>query len=463
MNGLRALGFVLAAAVVGVLPASPTVAEGEGAGNEPEPNTPIEHIIVLMQENHSFDNYFGTYPGADGIPEGTCMPVEPTDPNTDCVEPFHIGDQPVLDLAHNGSIHQAQYNDGRMDSFVAAHSRNNVDGGLAMGYYDDRDLPIYWNVADEYVLFDRFFSSAAGGSVWNHLYWVTGTPGNFEEDAIPPAGFGDLPTIFDRLQERRISWKFYVQNYDAQITYRNRVEGDRGSQVVWVPLLGFDRYLDDPELFSHIVDLDEYFEDLNNGTLPAVSYIVPSGASEHPPGSIRAGQRFVKTLITELMRSDAWNSAAFMWTYDDWGGWYDHVPPPRVDEYGYGFRVPALLVSAYARRGHVNSTELDYTSILKFIEENWGLKPLAERDAKANSIAGAFDFTREPREPVFLSAVRGGDEDEDGPSRAVILAGYSASLALTGLIIAGAALQWVLVRRRRATSGPESAREDTEP
>ncbi|MDW8005550.1 MAG: alkaline phosphatase family protein, partial [Thermomicrobium sp.] len=116
-------------------------------------------------------------------------------------------------------------------------------------------------------------------------------------------------------------------------------------------------------------------------------------------GSIQAGQRFVRSLIQALMRSPYWWNSAFLVTYDDWGGWYDHVPPPQVDEYGYGFRVPAFLVSPYAKRGYIDSTTYDFTSILKFIEENWDLQPLAERDARATSITNAFDFDQPPRPP----------------------------------------------------------------
>ncbi len=122
-------------------------------------------------------------------------------------------------------------------------------------------------------------------------------------------------------------------------------QGNKGSQVIWVPLLNFDRFIDDPTLASHIVDLSQYYVDLRKGTLPAVSYIVPSGTSEHPPEYPATGERQVKNLVQELMRSSVWNSSAFMLLYDDWGGWYDHVVPPQVDAYGYGLRVPALLVS----------------------------------------------------------------------------------------------------------------------
>ena len=155
-------------------------------------------------------------------------------------------------------------------------------------------------------------------------------------------------------------------------------------------------------LSSHIVDLSQYFIDLQNGTLPAVSYIVPSGASEHPPSSLMSGQRFVKNIIQELMRSTSWDSSAFMLAYDDWGGWYDHVPPIPVDKYGYGPRVPALLISPYAKTGYIDHTVLDFTSMLKFIEQNWNIAPLAERDANANNLLSAFDFNQSPRLPIFL-------------------------------------------------------------
>jgi len=439
MTRLRRLGCVLGVLVVGSWPTGGG-AHAQAPNQTSEPNTPIKHFIVLMQENHSFDNYFGTYPGADGIPPGTCMPVDPFDAkNTTCMEPFHIGDYPIEDLDHSESTSNLQYNNGRMDGFIYALNQRNQDGVSAMGYYDDHELGYYWNIADEYVLFDRFFSSASGGSAINHMYWVAGAPGS-ESGRVPPGGYGDVPTIFDRLEERGISWKFYIENYDPAITFRTVVPGEdfgnRASQIVWVPLLNYDRYLDDPNLFSKIVNLNEYFEDLENGTLPAVSYMVPSGASEHPPGSIRAGERFVKTLIQALMRSDAWSSSVFMWTYDDWGGWYDHVPPPQVDKYGYGFRVPALMVSPYARRGYIDSTELDFTSPLKFIEENWDIEPLAERDARANSIASGLDFSQPPREPFFISFSREPDKLPAEPRRGVIYIAYGAAIVFAVLMIA---------------------------
>ena len=416
---------------------------------EVETETPIKHLIFLMQENHSFDNYFGSYPGADGIPEGVCMPLDPTDPNDErCVEPFLIGSNDVQldDPDHSEATSRIQYNDGKMDGFVYALNLRNQDGRLAMGYYDGETLPFHWNVADDYVLFDRFFSSASGGSFINHMYWVSGAPG-----AVPPGGnqqdvLAETVTIFDRLESAGISWKFYVQNYEPALNYRTADEfpGNRASQVIWVPLLNFDRFLDDPNLNSHIVNLDEYFDDLANDTLPDVAFMVPSGPSEHPPSNLLSGQRFIKSLVQALMSSSSWESSAIIWSYDDWGGWYDHVPPPQVDEYGYGFRVPALLVSPYAKQGYIDSTTLDYTSALRFIEDNWGLEPMAERDAQANSLTQAFDFEKPPRPPSIISDTRGEVSVKMEPKRGIIYLVYGG-----GMLLAFGLLAIVLIHDRR--------------
>ena len=423
------------------LTAMPLPARAQSA---PEAITPIEHFVVVMQENHTFDNYFGTYPGADGLPPEVCMPVNPRDPSDErCIRPFH-STGPSEDLDHSITTFETQYNKGRLDGFVYALNLRNQNGRMSMRYYDDRDLPYYWNLVDDYVVFDRFFSSDKGGSLSNHLFWVAAR--GVVDSSVPPTGYNDIPTIFDALQAAGVSWKFYVQNYDPDITFRtppDSEDADRISQVVWCPLLAMPRFVDDPTLSSHIVDLDEYYEDLRSNTLPAVSYIIPSGASEHPPGSIRAGQRFISGLIHALMQSDAWESSAFLVTYDDWGGWYDHVPPPQVDPFGYGFRVPAFLVSSYARQGHIDSTVMDFSSIPRFIEENWGLEPIAERDASANTFMLAFDFERPPRPPQFISHERG-ESRRPAPSRTVIYVSYSAAVFFAATIF----IAPHLVRRR---------------
>ncbi len=413
--------------------------------------TPIKHFITIMQESHTFDNYFGTFPGADGIPPGTCMPVDPHKKGSACVKPFHItsGHQ-LTGLDHSTGTISQQYNRGRMNGFIYGLRQRNQSGTITMGYYDGRDLPYYWYLARNYVLFQRFFSSSRISSLMNHMYWVSAAPGP-AQSRVPRQGYGNLQTIFDRLEASGVSWKFYIQNYDPQVTYRTmEVAGNKSSQVVWAPVLGFDRFIDDPNLSKHIVGISQYYKDLQSGTLPAVSYIVPSGSSEHPPASIQSGQNFVKSLIQALMRSSAWSSSAFMLTYDYSGGWYDHVPPPRVDKYGDGFRVPALLVSPYARKGHIDSTTLDFSSILKFIEYNWNLEPLTRRDATANNLLTAFDFHQAPRTPVYMPSTMLATQPKKEPRRAIIYAGYGSALGLAGLILAWPVIGTYRLRRRLA-------------
>jgi phospholipase C len=439
-----ALGaLVMAVAWVG---GAPPAAAAAPRAEQLATTTPIKHFLVLMQSSHSFDNYFGTYPGADGIPAGTCMPVTPAQP-TPCVTPYPIRGKNVFDLGETRALHAAEVDGGKMDGFVSAFARHHGVGNQAMGYYDRTDLPYYWNVADNYVLFDRMFSSAAGGSVWNHMFWVTGTPGNPAADKLPPAGFDAVPTIFDRLQQAGVSWKFYAENYRPDVTFRTPKAPGASSQLTRIPLLSYNRFLDDPALRGHIADISQYYADAKDGNLPAVSFMVPSGSGEHPPASVDSGQRFVSSLVGALMASRAWTSAAFMWTYDGWGGWYDHVRPPSVDTYGYGMRTPALLVSPYAKKGHVDHTTLDYTSELKFIEDNWGVAPLAARDKAANDITSAFDFSAAPRPALVVGSSPSGAPPEVGRTSAVYPS-YGLALLLLPLLVAVAVL-----RRRTVRTG----------
>lgn len=398
-------------------------------GVDAHPRTPIHHFVYLLQEGHTFDNYFGTYGhGSDGIPAGVCMAVDLSDPKLGCIKPFHLSGRAVTGLDHNPIVYRGQYNGGRMNGFASILRLRGVDPAEVMGYYDGRDIPYYWNLADDYVLFDRFFSSAADGSGANHMFWVAGYPGDPHDT---PRGGVTRPTIFDRLEKAGVSWKLYATN--PKITYRRHGKGDRDSQVASVPLLDDARFLDDPKLASHIVPLSQYYRDLANGTLPAVSYIALSGANEHPPGSVQSGERLVRTLINSLTASREWSSSAFLLAYDEWGGWYDHVRPPKVDALGYGFRVPALLVSPYARHGYVDHTTLDITSGLKFIEENWGVAPLTRRDALASNLTSAFDFSTPPQPARIVSAQRG-VVSPPSPRRSVIYPAYGLGSALVVLL-----------------------------
>jgi phospholipase C len=443
-RGVRALGALAAAALL-VATAAPVRAT---PSTDVPARTPIRHFVMLMQENHSFDNYFGTYPGADGIPPRVCVPRRTGKPSEGCVKPYHLGSATTPDHSHDHRTALRQYHSGKLDGFVWALRVRHQDGKSAMGYYDRRELPFHWSVANQYVLFDRFFSSSMRGGAVNHMYWVAGQPR--AGDAVP--------TIFDRLQARGISWKFYIAGYDPRLNARTppsqrdahwtRVSDD-------VPVLKMTRFADDPRLASHFADLNDYYKDLQEGTLPAVSFMVSYGTSEHPAGSLDQGQRLIRSLVNSLMASSAWNDSAFMWTYDDWGGWYDHVAPPRVDAERYGFRVPALLVSSFARKGYVDHTQLDQTAGIKFIEENWGLEPLAQRDRVAGTFLGAFDFASPPRRPSLIPMTPAGVEPAvvKRPPVRLLYGFYGGafvfSLVVLGLAMLGSRRRYLLARWSR--------------
>jgi phospholipase C len=435
-----------------VAPARPSAAPSAGPSAAPpvaqpaspaKPATPIEHVVVLMQENHTFDNYFGTYPGADGVPAGVCMPRDPANASAGCQPSYHLPSRRTVDLAHGTDVALAALNGGKLDGFIAAQNKRNLPGDTAMGYYDGSDLPFYWNLASTSVLADRFFSSDFGGSKENHMFWVAGQSGG---GTVPPDGY-TFETIFDRLQAAGVDWKFYVQNYDPSITFRNLTGDAQDSQTIWVPLLNFDRFLKDPALSSRIVDVSQYHLDLAAGTLPAVAFMVPSGASEHPPGDVAIGQVYGASQITALMQSTSWASSLFVLTWDDWGGWYDHVAPPLIDANGYGSRVPALFVSPYAPPGRIVSTTYDFTSILRFIEDNWGLEPMTARDAAANSVGTALDFTAGPWPGVLPGPVYPDDRSINPRARLALIGIYGAVVLA---IPAGFAVWW-----RRRTWLPE--------
>lgn len=387
----RRLLTVLSAALLAVaLLAWPA---GAAPATGPAPTTKIQHFVYLMQGDRTFDNYFGTYFGADGVNPKACQRRDQKNVAAGCVAPFPLHGSVPGTLGGGSTLVANQFDGGKMDGFVSAFQQQGRGGADAMGYYDRRDLPTYWGLADRYTLFDQFFASSFAGQQSNRSYWVAATT---EPGGTPQAVANDLTrqqTIFDRLQAAGVSWKFYVQNYDPAQTFRSASRTNPTTQPARVPLLNYPRFVDDPALNSHIVDLSQYQRDLDSNNLPAVSYISSSGASERSARSIASGQNLVSQLVTGLMLSKAWDSSAFLLTYDGSGGWYDHVKPPA----GYGFRVPALLVSPFTKAGTVDHTPLDYTSALAFIEKNWKVAPLTARDAKAASLVSGLDLTRAPR------------------------------------------------------------------
>jgi phospholipase C len=468
--GLAALvkpAVVVSAALLGlVLAAVPAAASSSASppSAQHQAVTPVKHFIFLMQGGRTFDNYFGTYPGADGLSAGTCQLRVTGKPADGCVKPFLLRGGHLPSLGANNTIIANQYNGGKMDGFVAAYQRQGRDGATAMGHYDDRTLAFYWKVASDYVLFDHFFSSNQYGIRNNRSYWVSAVPAPGGTGRIPAAGYGDQLTVFDRLQAAGVSWKFYVQDYNRTQTYQSASPANPETQTSRVPLVDFYRFTHDPALASHIVGLDQYYKDLQAGTLPAVAYMASSsGYDERSARSVSLGQGLIRTMITQLMLSRYWGSSAFMWSYDGPGGWYDGVRPPEMGSATVGFRVPALLVSAYARQGQIDQTVLDYTGALKFIEQNWRLDPLADRDARSNSLASAFDFAAGPRPPVLLPA---GAVPDPLPvthplshrQLTVVYLLYGGAAAVSVLLLAFAALSSARsARRRRPAPASRSA------
>ena len=335
----------------------------------------IQNIVIVLQENHTFDNYFGTYPGADGT-AGKKICIPPSPGSTDCVSPYHDTSPTPVDMNHNWRAARADYDGGRMDGFVYSEGSRET-----MGYYDDTDLPRYWKAADSYVLCDRYFTSVMSESAPNHLYLVAGTSGGLTDDRVPRTI--TFPPIFEQLDGAGISWKVY-------------------GFAKWYESFEYVQGL--PSRSSHFAPGSALAGDIASGRLPQVSYIVGApGGDEHPPKDIRMGQDSVADdIVNAIGSSPYWDSSAIFVTWDDYGGFYDHVPPPQVDSMGYGFRVPCLVISPYARKGTVDSTVYDHTSILRFVEERFSLRPLSSRDAAADGMSSAFDYAQAPRsfEPI---------------------------------------------------------------
>jgi phospholipase C len=351
--------------------------QASGAGNP----TPIQHIVILFQENHAFDNYFGTYPGANGLNATVALAVKNGSSVT--ASPFHYSSLHPPSLDNSEATARKAYDNGTMDGFVFAEHTNET-----MGYYDSRDIPYYWEYASQFVLMDNFFSSVMGPSLPNHLYLIAGQSGNLTRNVqtIQPS----FPVIMDELNGRGITWKYYSGRAN-----------DSGRFNAILP--DFASLQTNASWLENLAPSNAFTSDIRNGTLPNVTWVMPTASQdEEPPHNITAGEHYVVSTINTIMQSKYWNSTAIFVTWDDWGGWYDHVAPPQVDSLGLGFRVPCLVISPYAKQGYVDHTQGDFTSILKFIETTYSLPPLTGRDAAASSMLEAFNFSQAPRAPLVL-------------------------------------------------------------
>lgn len=399
-----ALVAVVVASLLVTSSTLPALASSPSGGS-----VPIQHIVVVLQENRSFDNYFGTYPGANGIPAGVCMPYNPKEPSQGCVKPFLTTD-PVTprDLPHGYESTVVANDSGKMDGFMLAENEDNN----TMSYYGNQTVPNYWSYAEHYVLADNFFSSVISYSLPNHWYAIAGqapaaslyyglgtsSPAGVQTQYLDEAA--RINTIADLLENSSVSWKYYDTPF--QVGGYNQSVQDGAAFSYWNPLASKSSSYTQAYA-PHFVPRGEIFNDIGNGTLPQVSWVIPSAPiSEHPPANVTIGMYWVTDVIDAIMRSSYWSSTAIVVTWDDYGGFYDSVHPPRVDSLGLSFRVPALIISPYARPGFIDDTQYQFESVMRFIEWRFGLPPLTQRDANAANLLGAFDFSQSPLPPDII-------------------------------------------------------------
>jgi phospholipase C len=403
----------------------------------------IKHVIIVMQENRSFDEYFGTYPGADGIPmDSHGVPtVSAYDPLTgQYIKPFHLTSQYTVGGPHDYAFATADINGGLMNGFVNSY-RNRPEPGYSpskpidvMGYYTSNEIPNYWAYAQHFALQDHMFEPVLGWSQPSHEYLVSewsaicsdaNNPMSCVNDHVNEqiSGAGVLPLnntpmlawtdLTYLMFKNGVSWKYYA----SQGTNLN--DPDEGTQTndIHNPLPHFTDVHQDNQL-GNIVNVGNYFTDAANGTLPSVSWVLPAaGQTDHPPASIIPAQAWVTQVVNAAMQGPDWNSTAIFVSWDDWGGFYDHVVPPKVDGNGYGLRVPGLVISPWVKPGSIDSQTLSFDAYAKFIEDDFmggqRLNPATDgrpdprptvRDALPilGDLAKEFDFSQTPLPPLIL-------------------------------------------------------------
>ena len=444
--------------------------EARVAARSPAPPSPnhegsegifkLDHLIFIVQENRSFDHYFGTYPGADGLEmvggvPTNCVP-DPVLGRDSCV--YHTSMDEFIGGPHSRPSALTAINGGAMNGFIDAlppTPRWCVDRATlactgflgperqpdVMSYLTRGNIPNYWAYADAFVLQDRMFAPTDGWTLPAHLFLISGwsaycyDPGDpmscisnvdlreehqrFEYGEAPIYAWTDITWLLDR---GGVSWGYYVAPGTCSFPpcHGRAPDSPEGTTPASKnPLPGFAT-LYETEQQDHILDYRRFERSARHGTLPSVSWVVPGdGVSEHPQSSrgVAAGMAHVTRIVNSVMRGPDWDSSAIFITWDDWGGFYDHVVPPLADENGYGLRVPALLVSPYARRGFVDHQTLTFDAYLKLIEDRFldgqRLDPSTDGRPDARPVvrealpllgdlALAFDFDRKPRAPLIL-------------------------------------------------------------
>jgi phospholipase C len=378
---------------------------------------PIKHVVFIIKENRSFDHLFGLFPGANGATsasdQGEIRPLTA------------ISDQRIdEDVAHCYPCSIRAVNGGRMDGFNISPAADRY----AFTQFLPEQIPTYWHWAEEFVLSDNFFASALGPSFPNHLYSIAAQSGGALENPhreakvfrvqqsfglaktwgcdIGPGGtvrildaegvVVEVPPCFDFLTEgdllnrAGIPWAYYAATKEEY-------------GYIWSAYAAIRRYRENPERWAqHMRPVGNLLRDIREERLPPVTWVTPRGEVSDHAGSGNSfchGQNWTTEVVNAIMQSPMWKDTAIFLTWDDYGGFYDHVPPPRVDGFGFGIRVPLLTISPYAKRGAIDSTLGEFSSVLRFIEDNWGIRQLTLRDRAARNLSYNFDFGRVPRPP----------------------------------------------------------------
>jgi phospholipase C len=409
-----------------VLPAS----GGGGKGSSAH----IRHVVLVIQENRSFDDFFATFPGADGTKYGE---MENPSGSGDIRVPLKKVNLPgPCDFGHSYKNVGIDYDGGKMDGFgLEGGGVKKCPGKVGRAVYqyvDPSQIAPYWTIAKRYVLVDHMFQTQGSGSFTAHQDLIAGStiidqptdtmslvdfPSNNPWGCDAPAGTktsllvytpsmllkdeyhkGPFPcmtyeTLRDLLDAKSVSWKYYSPPEPV------------GTGALWNAFDAIKAVREGPEWNTNIANPKDFFSDVSSGTLPAVSWIVPDGAnSDHPGNPEDTGPSWVASIVNAIGESPYWSTTAIVIVWDDWGGLYDNVPPPFFDHWGgLGFRVPMMVVSPYAREthpgkpGYISHTQYEFGSILKFIENIWQLGSLGTTDARATSIVNCFDFKQSPR------------------------------------------------------------------
>ncbi len=377
---------------------------------------PIKRVIYLMLENRSFNNFFGRFPGVHGTTVGVLDGRE---------HPLiRSPDWLPGDLPHDRAAYLNCFNAGKLDGF----GTGTYGATYAYSVFDEDQIPNYWAWAREYALSDNFFASCAGPSYPNHFFFISGTSGgvldnpeNIEVRQMDNGGkfkswgcdaVGDKVFVFTKDAEGNLTKHdtcFTFKTVGEQLTgkgvdwaFYSAVPGEAG--YFWNAYNGVSSVFHTDLWHEHVRPVDSFIADIKRGALPPVTWVTPRfELSDHPPFSTGHSHNWVTDIVNAVMRSDAWEHTAIFLTWDEWGGFYDPVIPPAVDDIGLGFRVPMLTISPYTRRGLIDTKQGEFSSPLRFIADNWGLDYLTPRIAKTHNFEHVFNFNAKPRDPVIAT------------------------------------------------------------